>query len=161
MTTFLWYFMFMYDLPAYLETNIIGLYNRGYQIFDTHSYPSKQVYIMLICTHNVYVLIRQSIDVLLHRLELDLHANILVVSCGAYSLDHIGKITDISVYNPYYESMQIPRVDVVLWYGIPYDGIIYILFIRNVLYVQSMTNHLIPPPSLYNEGSRYHIEGYT
>jgi hypothetical protein len=78
------------------------------------------------------------------RLELDSHANMPVVSSGAYILAHSGKTADISAYNPNYKSKQIPLVDAALQYNSPYDGKTYILVIRNALHVPSMDNHLIP-----------------
>ena len=78
------------------------------------------------------------------NLELDSHANMLLVGRGAYIVAHTGKMVDVQAYNSDYESKQIPIVDAILQYDNPYDGVTYMLIIRNALYVPSMNNHLIP-----------------
>jgi hypothetical protein len=48
------------------------------------------------------------------NLEHDSRANMPVVGRGAYIIAHTGKTADVQVYNPDYESMQIPIVDAAL-----------------------------------------------
>ena len=68
-----------------------------------------------------------------------------VVGRVVYTIAHTGKTADVQAYNPNYESMKIHIVDAVLQYDDPYNGVTYMLIIRNALHVPSMNNHLIPP----------------
>ena len=52
---------------------------------------------------------------------------------------------DVKACNPDYEAMVIPIVDAAVQYDCPFTGNIYILVLRNALYVPAMDNHLIPP----------------
>jgi hypothetical protein len=71
------------------------------------------------------------------RTDLDSHANMPVVGSGAHVLLDHNKTCEVSPYSPEYEPMEVPLVDAAVRYD--RDGRVYILFIRNALYV------LLPP----------------
>jgi hypothetical protein len=86
------------------------------------------------------------------RTELDSHANMPVVGQNAYIISDTGRVADVSPFTPDYASMQIRIVDAAVQYDCPYDGESYILVIRNMLYVPSMKNNLLPPFILRQAG---------
>ena len=79
------------------------------------------------------------------RVELDSHSNIPVVGLSAYIISDSSKAADVNAFNPDYKFKQIPIVDAALQYEDLYDGTTYTLVIKNVPYVLSMNNNLIPP----------------
>ena len=79
------------------------------------------------------------------RMELDSHASMPVVGKNAHILSNTGRTCDVKAYNPDYEAMVIPLVDAAVQYDCPFTGNVYILVLRNALYVPAMDNHLIPP----------------
>jgi hypothetical protein len=79
------------------------------------------------------------------RTELDSHANMPVVGRHAYIISDTGRMADVSPFTPDYKSMQLRIVDAAVQYDCPYNGQSYILVIRNMLYVPSMRNNLLPP----------------
>jgi hypothetical protein len=66
------------------------------------------------------------------------------------------RITDVNPFTPDYESMQVPIVDAAVLYECPYNGITYVLVIRNALYVPAMKNNLLPPFMLREAGVKVH-----
>jgi hypothetical protein len=78
------------------------------------------------------------------RTDLDSHANMGVVGSEAYILADLGKIRDVYPYTPDYRPMQVQIVDAAARYESPFDGKVYILVIRNALYVPSMKYNLVP-----------------
>ena len=91
----------------------------------------------------------------LPRTELDSHANMPVVGRHAYIISDTGRIADVNAFAPAYDYMQVPIMDAAVQYDCPYDGISYILMIRNALHVLSMMkNNLLPPFVLREAGSR-------
>jgi hypothetical protein len=64
------------------------------------------------------------------RTELDSHANMAVVGRHAFIIPDSGRIADVNPFTPDYES---------------YNGITYVLVIRNALLVPAMKNNLLPP----------------
>jgi hypothetical protein len=67
-----------------------------------------------------------------------------VVGSEAYILADLGKTQDVYPYTPDYKPMQVQMVDAAVRYESPFDGKIYILVMRNALYVPSMDYNLIP-----------------
>ena len=86
------------------------------------------------------------------HMELDSHANMLVVGKHAYIIDKTGKKVDVSPFTPDYKLLTVPLVDATVEYDNPYDGKIYILVLRISLYVPSMDHNLIPPFMLREMG---------
>jgi hypothetical protein len=68
-----------------------------------------------------------------------------VVGRHAFIISDTGRTADVKAYSPDYESMEIRIVDAAVKYECPYNGISYILVIRNALHVPSMHTNLIPP----------------
>jgi hypothetical protein len=67
--------------------------------------------------------------------DLDSHANMPVVGSEAYILADLGKTLDVYPYTPDYKPLQVQWVDAAVRYESPFDGKVYILVIRNALYV--------------------------
>ena len=86
------------------------------------------------------------------RIELDSHANMPVVGRQVFILNETGRTASVSAYNPDYPCKHIPIVDAALLYQDRFTGQDHILVIRNALYVESMTNCLIPPFILREHG---------
>ena len=78
------------------------------------------------------------------RRELDSHVNMPVVRKHAYIIAKTGKKVDVSSFTPDYKPLTVPLVDATLKYNNPYNGQLYILVLRNALYVPSMDHNLIP-----------------
>ena len=79
------------------------------------------------------------------RTELDSHANMPVVGSESFIISHTGKTTEEHPYSPEYEVKIIPIVHAAVKYESKYTELEYVLVIRNVLYVPTMNNNLIPP----------------
>jgi hypothetical protein len=77
------------------------------------------------------------------RIGLDSHANMPVVGSGAHVLLDHNKTCEVSPYSTDYEPMEVPLVDSTVRYDS--DGRVYILLIRNALYVPSLDHNLLPP----------------
>lgn len=86
------------------------------------------------------------------RTELDSHANMPVIGANAYILADLQKTAEVSPFTPDYKSMEIPIVDAAVLYECPYNGEMYILVIRNALYVPAMRHNLLPPFILREHG---------
>ena len=86
------------------------------------------------------------------RMELDSHANMLVVGKHAYIIAKTGKKVDVSPFTPDYKPLTVPLVDAMVKYDNPYNGKTYILVLRNALYVPLMDHNLIPPFMLREMG---------
>ena len=84
--------------------------------------------------------------------ELNSHANMPVVGKHAYIIAKTGKKVDVSPFTPDYKPLTVPLVDATVKYDNPYDGKIYILVLRNALYVPSMDHNLIPKLMLREMG---------
>lgn len=79
------------------------------------------------------------------RTDLDSHANMPVVGRGAFVLAEHNRTCEVSPYTPDYEPMTVQLVDASVRYDSPFDGKVYILVIRNALYVPAMSHNLLPP----------------
>ena len=75
-----------------------------------------------------------------------------VVGSSVYILSESGGYAEANAFSPDYEAKQLPIVDAALKFESPHDGQVYILVIRNALYVPSMNNNLIPPCLLREAG---------
>lgn len=67
-------------------------------------------------------------------------------------LSDSGKLAHVSPFTPDYDPMEIPIVDAAILYQCPFNGMTYILVIRNALYVPGMVHNLIPPFILREAG---------
>jgi hypothetical protein len=65
-----------------------------------------------------------------------------VVGSETYILADLGKTLDVYPNTPDYKPMHIKMVDAAVRYESPFDGKVYILVIRNALYVPSMKYNL-------------------
>lgn len=80
------------------------------------------------------------------RTELDSHANMCVLGQHAYIFEHTGRTCNVDPFDPSMGSQpNIPLVDGAVAYECPYTSRIYILIIRNALYMPSLDYNLIPP----------------
>jgi hypothetical protein len=77
------------------------------------------------------------------RTDLDSYANMPVVGSGAHVLVDHNRTCEVSPYSPDYEPMEVPLVDAAVRHD--RDGRVYILLIRNALYVPSLDHNLLPP----------------
>jgi hypothetical protein len=68
-----------------------------------------------------------------------------VIGSETYILADLGKTLDVYPYTTDYKPMQVKLVDAAVRYESPFDGKVYILVIRNAMYVPSMTYNLVPP----------------
>ena len=68
-----------------------------------------------------------------------------VIGKNSYLISRMGRTASVQPYGPNYEPVDVPLVHVALQYECPYSGTIYVLVVRNALYVLTMTNNLIPP----------------
>jgi hypothetical protein len=76
------------------------------------------------------------------RNDLDRNANMPVVGSEACILADLGKTRDVYPYTPDYKPMQVQMVGTAVRYESPFDGKVYILVIRNALYVPCAINDL-------------------
>jgi hypothetical protein len=77
------------------------------------------------------------------RTDLDSHSNLPVVGSGAHVVVDPYRTCQGSPYSPDYDSMEVSLVDAAVRYD--RDGRVYILFIRNALYIPSLDHNLLPP----------------
>ena len=101
------------------------------------------------------------------RTELDSHANMPVVRREALIVEQSGKMVEVSPFTPDYKPLKAEVVNAVVQYDSPLDGREYMLVIQNALCVPSMTNNLIPPFIMrengitVNEFAKIHCEDPT
>ena len=80
----------------------------------------------------------------LSRIELDSHANIVVVGKHAVIKNDTGKRAKFSPFAPDYESLsKVPLVDAAIICCYPYSRETYLLIVRNALSVLAMGHNLI------------------
>ena len=79
------------------------------------------------------------------RTELDSHANMPVVGRNALIIEDQGVKVDVIPFSPDYPALEAKLVDAVVQYECPYNQEIYMLIIRNAIYVPSIEVNLIPP----------------
>ena len=78
--------------------------------------------------------------------ELDSHADSPVVRKYSSILEHTGKTINVSGFSDELEaSIPVPVVHVAVAYDCEKTGEIYIMVIHHALYLESMTENLIPP----------------
>ena len=77
--------------------------------------------------------------------HLDSHANMVV--CGRYChiLSRSGISATVSAFTEDVGTLEIPIVDAVIAYNCPDTTKVWLLIVRNVLFVESMNHNLIPP----------------
>ena len=101
------------------------------------------------------------------RTELDSHANMPVVGREALIMEQSGKTVEVSPFTPDYKPIKVEVVNAVVQYDSPLDGREYMLVIQNALCVPSMSNNLIPPfimrenGTTVNECAKIHCEDPT
>ena len=86
------------------------------------------------------------------RTDLDSHANMPVVGSEAYILAELGITCEVCPFTPDYDPLKVPMVDAAIRYDSPFEDEVYILVLRNALYVPSMNYNLIPPFMLREAG---------
>ena len=86
------------------------------------------------------------------RTELDSHANMPVVGRHALVIADTGKTVSVCPFTPDYQALNVKMVDAAVQYDCPYTGTSYILIINNAIHVPSMTNNLLPPFILRENG---------
>ena len=79
------------------------------------------------------------------RTGLDSHANMPVVGKNALIIEDLGIKVDVSPFSPDYPALETKLVDAVVQYECPYTHDLYMLVIRNAIYVPSMEVNLLPP----------------
>ena len=102
------------------------------------------------------------------RTELDSHANMCVLGKHCYILSQSGKNVDVGAFTESAGGLnQVPIVDAMLAYDCRRTNQVYLLVLRNVLYIDSMEDNLIPPFILreagiiVNERAKIHSEEPT
>ena len=86
------------------------------------------------------------------RTELDSHANMPVVGKEALIVEQSGKTVELSPFTPDYKPIKVEVVNAMVQYDSPWDGREYMVVIRNALYIPSMSNNLIPPSIMRENG---------
>jgi hypothetical protein len=84
------------------------------------------------------------------RTDLDSRANTPVVGSGAHVLVDHNRTCEVSPFSPDYEPMEVTLVDTAVRYD--RDGRVYILLIRNALFVPSLEYNLLPPLMMREAG---------
>ena len=101
------------------------------------------------------------------RTEPDSHANMPVVGREALVVEQSGKMVEVSPFTPDYKPIKVKVVNAIIQYDSPLDGKEYILVVQNALRVPSMSNNLIPPSIMcengimVNECAKIHCEDPT
>ena len=84
--------------------------------------------------------------------HLDSHANMVVCGKHCHILSRSGINATVSAFTDDVGTMQIPIIDAVIAYDCPDTTKVWLLIVRNVLYVESMNHNLIPPFILHEGG---------
>ena len=80
------------------------------------------------------------------NVELDSHANMVVLGKYCHIIRWTGKNVEVQPFSPDYQALQqVPVVDAAVMYVCPRSGKEHLLVVRNALYCESMENNLIPP----------------
>ena len=101
------------------------------------------------------------------RTELDSHANMPVVGREALVVEQSRRTVEVSPFTPDYKPIKVEVVNAIIQYDSPLDGKEYILVVKNALRVPSMSNNLIPPfimrenGIMVNECAKIHCEDPT
>ena len=101
------------------------------------------------------------------RTELDSHANMPVVRKEALIVEQSGKTVEVSPFTPDYKPIKVEVVNAMVQYDSSLDGKEYMLVIQNALRIPSMSNNLIPPFIMWengivvNECAKIHCEDLT
>ena len=86
------------------------------------------------------------------RTKLDSHINMPVIGKNAFVLSKNGETVDVAPFTPDYNPIRVELVDAELKYDCSYSGESKILIIRRGLYDPSMSNNLLPPFMLREDG---------
>ena len=87
------------------------------------------------------------------RTELDSHANFCVVGRHCYIISRSGKTVDVAAFSESAGGLNaVPIIDCILAYDCPLTNQVYLLVLRNALYVESMEENLISPFILREAG---------
>ena len=101
--------------------------------------------------NNLYEIFLSSVDTSAdsdeeYRIELDSHANMVVVGMHSYILNYTGRTAEVIPFTSSYEAQKnFPIVDAIIAYHCPLSGKTYLLVFHNDLFVSSMKNNLILP----------------
>ena len=87
------------------------------------------------------------------RTELDIHGNMCVLRRQYCILSQSGKSVDVGAFTESTGGLnQVPIVDTMLFYDCKRTNQVYLLVLRNILYIESMEDNLIPPFILREAG---------
>ena len=85
--------------------------------------------------------------------DLDSHANMCVFGKNCIVLSETGRTVDVNAFAEEVGGLnEVPIVDVIVAYDCPRSNKVFLLVARNVLYVESMENNLVPPFLLREAG---------
>ena len=80
------------------------------------------------------------------RTDLDSHANIVVLGSNSFVFESTRRTCNIQPFSSDLGmAKNVPIVDGALVYDCPYSSEVFVLVVRNVLYVPSMDHNMIPP----------------
>ena len=80
------------------------------------------------------------------RIELGSYANMVVLESNFFVFESTGRTCNVQPFSTNLGvTKNIPIANRALAYDCPYSGIVYILLVRNALYVPSIDHNLIPP----------------
>lgn len=87
------------------------------------------------------------------KTELDSHANMCVVGKNCLIISRSGRVVDVGTFAEEAGSLnEVPLVDAMIAYECRKTGKVYLLILRNALYVESMDDNLISPFILREAG---------
>ena len=89
-------------------------------------------------------------------MELDTHANTMVLGKNCLLIQDFGKPVSVSGWNASVGSTKCPTVSGVVAYNHPYTGVTYMLIWNQAIYLDTMDNHLICPMQCRVQGVKIH-----
>ena len=80
------------------------------------------------------------------RTELDYHAKMVICGAHAFIFESTNRTCNVHPFDPSLGiAPKIPTMDGAVVYEYPYTGEIYVLTVRNALYIPHLRSNLIPP----------------
>ena len=86
------------------------------------------------------------------RMELDSHANMVVVGRNCLVVHDSGRKADVSAFTPEHNTLEVPIIDAMLLYDDLFNGKEYGLFVMDALHIPSMEHNLVPPFIMHEAG---------
>ena len=120
----------------------------AFEIHDGASQPNEYLRFKICSiTDTDYEMDLNNNDNLESRTELDSHANMVVLGKNSFVFDSVlGKHCDVQPFDPTIgQATKVPIVDTAIAYDCSYTHKTYLLVARNILFMPSMKNNLIPP----------------